>query len=130
VGPVPGGQEVGAHASTRTRARSSGGCNSGIRTSYAVTRAPCTVVTWLKGPVWTLAPCAVSQASTCASASTGSPCAAHHRAYAKKSRSIGAAAWASHSNRLAAQVSEPAAGSGGGDARLGLGQLPQGLRHL
>jgi hypothetical protein len=56
----------------------------------------------------------VSQAKTWSSASTGSPWLAHQRAYAKKSRSIGAAAWVSHSNRLAAQVSQPAAGSGGG----------------
>src|SRR5882724_2950135 len=47
----------------------------------STTRTPSIVVTWLKGPVWTVAPCAVSQASTWASASTGSPHAADQRIY-------------------------------------------------
>jgi hypothetical protein len=49
---------------------------------YAVTRTPWTVVTWLKGAVWTAAPCWVSQASTWASGSRGSPRAAAQWAYA------------------------------------------------
>ena len=70
----------------------------------------------LTDPVLTVAPCAVSQAKTWSSASTGSPWLAYQRAYAKKSRSIGAAAWASHSSRSPAKVSHLAAGSGGGGA--------------
>jgi len=108
----------GRHSSAapQSRGRRSWQVGQGLPTGrrYARIRTPCTVVTWLKGPVCTVAPCAVSQARTFSSASTGSPWLAHQLAYAKKSRSRGAAARVSHSNQLAAQVSQPAAGAGSG----------------
>jgi hypothetical protein len=60
--------------------------------TQSTTRTPSTAVMRLTDPVLTVAPCAVSQARTWSSASTGSPWLAHQRAYAKKRRSIGAAA--------------------------------------